>query len=249
MYDIEPEFHVVGQDGHVALTIKDVKSFRAPSPKMGVQDCVVHSCNVCMAQVGLDLPEDSMENFYRKVNFLRPLKTTYGESKMAVMPMDMKSQVSRARMSFGAGIKATPMHMIAAINSVVNDGVYVYPTILYKDKVKKVRVFNEMDSLFMRTVMTYVANNTSGKASLVNGIRVGSKTASVNKMINGKVSEDKIVTVATTVFPAERPMYTMLIILDEPKATETSFGWKTAAWNALPVSGKLLTEIIPVLVK
>jgi cell division protein FtsI (penicillin-binding protein 3) len=202
-----------------------------------------------MAQVGLDLPEDSMENFYRKVNFLRPLKTTYGESKMAVMPMDMTSQVSRARMSFGAGIMATPMHMIAAINAVVNDGVYVYPTILYKDRVRKERVFHEIDSLFMRTVMSYVTDNTSGKASLVNGIRVGAKTASVNKIIKGKVSEDKIVTAATTVFPAERPMYTMLVIFDEPQATENSFGWKTAAWNAAPVSGQLLKDIIPVLVK
>jgi cell division protein FtsI (penicillin-binding protein 3) len=248
-YDIEPEFHVVDQSGNIALTIKDVKSFRAPSPRMGVQDCVIHSCNVCMAQVGLDLPEDSMEKFYRKVNFLRPLDTSYGKAKMPVMPMDMTSQVSRARMSFGAGIMATPMHMIAAINAVVNDGVYVYPTILYKDRVRKERVFHEIDSLFMRTVMSYVTDNTSGKASLVNGIRVGAKTASVNKVIKGKVSEDKIVTAATTVFPAERPMYTMLVIFDEPQATENSFGWKTAAWNAAPVSGQLLKDIIPVLVK
>ena len=84
---------------------------------------------------------------------------------------------------------------------------------------------------------------------MVNGIRVGAKTASVNKVIKGKVSEDKIVTAATTVFPAERPMYTMLVIFDEPQATENSFGWKTAAWNAAPVSGQLLKDIIPVLVK
>lgn len=248
-YDIEPEFHVVDQGGKIALTIKDVKSFRAPSPRMTVQDCVAHSCNVCMAQVGLDLPEDSMEEFYKKANFLRSLETSYGKAKMSVLPYDMKSQVSRATMAFGAGIQTTPLHMIAAVNAVVNDGVYVYPTILYKDKVRKERLLRETDSLYMRTVMSYVTDNMSGKSSLVNGIRVGTKTASVNKFEKGKVNEDKIVTAATMVFPAEKPTYTMLVIFDEPKATETSWGWKTAAWNVVPVSGKLLTEIIPILVK
>lgn len=46
-----------------------------------------------------------------------------------------------------------------------------------------------------------------------------------------------------------QPEYIVLLALGVPSATDVSFGWKTAAWNVVPVSGKILKDIVPVLIK
>ena len=50
-------------------------------------------------------------------------------------------------------------------------------------------------------------------------------------------------------FPIEKPEYSLLVILDNPHATEYTNGWKTASVNAVPLTGQILTEIMPILEK
>ena len=37
------------------------------------------------------------------------------------------------------------------------------------------------------------------------------------------------------VFPMDEPRYVMVMMLDEPKATAETYGFRTAGWNVAPV--------------
>ena len=37
------------------------------------------------------------------------------------------------------------------------------------------------------------------------------------------------------VFPMDEPRYVIVVMLDEPKATAETFGFRTAGWNVAPV--------------
>jgi cell division protein FtsI (penicillin-binding protein 3) len=45
----------------------------------------------------------------------------------------------------------------------------------------------------------------------------------------------------------DEPRYAMVVMLDEPKGTAETFGWRTAGWNAAPTFGKVVGRIAPML--
>jgi len=47
--------------------------------------------------------------------------------------------------------------------------------------------------------------------------------------------------------PADKPKYLYLTLMDEPQASPESGGYHTAAWNAGPVTGKIIERTGPLL--
>ena len=92
-----------------------------------------------------------------------------------------------------------------------------------------------------------VAEETSGRKSRVAGIQIGGKTATAEKYTNGRVDNKRNLTAYAAIFPAAAPQYVMLVILDEPHGTSESWGLRTAAWNVVPTTGKILDSILPLL--
>ena len=43
------------------------------------------------------------------------------------------------------------------------------------------------------------------------------------------------------------PRYAMVMMLDEPKGTAETFGFRTAGWNVGPAFGKAVSRIAPML--
>jgi cell division protein FtsI (penicillin-binding protein 3) len=55
------------------------------------------------------------------------------------------------------------------------------------------------------------------------------------------------VTTFAGVFPMDDPRYVIVAMLDEPKGTEQTYGFRTAGWNVAPVIGKTVSRIAPML--
>ena len=49
------------------------------------------------------------------------------------------------------------------------------------------------------------------------------------------------------VLPANNPKYLMLVILDEPKGSKETYGFRTSGWNAVPAGGRIFERILPLL--
>ena len=79
------------------------------------------------------------------------------------------------------------------------------------------------------------------------GYRVGGKTGTAEKVVNGSYSGDARLNSYLAAFPMENPRYITLVLLDEPKPTPDSHGYATAGWNVVPTSGRLIARIAPIL--
>jgi cell division protein FtsI (penicillin-binding protein 3) len=87
---------------------------------------------------------------------------------------------------------------------------------------------------------------TATKADVI-GYRVGGKTGTAEKVINGRYSHDKSLTSFIGAFPMDDPKYLVLFMLDEPKATPETYGFTTSGWNAVPSAAKVIERIAPIL--
>ena len=150
-------------------------------------------------------------------------------------------------MGYVHGIAVTPMHLASGYAALFNGGIYRPATLLKVDRnhaaAKGHRVFTEDTSYKMRSLLRLVVTKGTGKKADAPGYRVGGKTGSAEKYHNRSL----LVTTFAGVFPMDEPRYVVVVMLDEPKATAETFGFRTAGWNVAPVVSKTIGRIAPML--
>jgi len=256
-YYVDKPLQIYDKRGRPALKhpIDDVSSFKRDvvkklgKKKLSAYDIMLHSCNVGSAQIALDLPGTAQQDFFKRINLDKALNLEFGKTEKAISYKTW-GPTERATASFGHGIAVTPMHLLLAVNSMTNGGIYIYPTLLKRNigAIKGERVLEPEISAKLRDIMYHIAEETTARKARVQGIDVGGKTGTAEKRsMDGTSDKNRNMTVFTGIFPVSAPQYIIFIALDEPNATEESWGWKTAAWNAVPTAGFILNGIMPLL--
>ena len=78
------------------------------------------------------------------------------------------------------------------------------------------------------------------------GYRVGGKTGTAEKVVNGRYASGLNLNVFASAFPLDDPRYAMVIIVDEPQRENEQSG-TTAGWNAGEVTGRIVQRVAPML--
>jgi cell division protein FtsI (penicillin-binding protein 3) len=112
-------------------------------------------------------------------------------------------------------------------------------------------VVSETTSQAMLQLMRLnVVKGTGGKANAA-GLRVGGKTGSAEKVIDGRYARSTLVSSFAAVFPTDGPAtadrYFVLVLMDEPKGNAETFGFATGGWTAAPATGRVIDRIAPFL--
>src|SRR4029434_4251602 len=109
------------------------------------------------------------------------------------------------------------------------------------------RVFSEETSYRMRALLRLVVTQGTGRKADAPGYRVGGKTGTAEKLLNGHYTSSAVVTTFAGVFPMDEPRYVIVAMLDDPKATKDTYGFHTAGWNVAPVVSRTISRIAPML--
>lgn len=250
-YFVNEPFKVLDKFGRTAARISDVGSLKKTTkkiPYMSVGEIMLYSCNAGSAQIALDLPDYTQREFFERIHMDKALELEFGKTEKPLMPQKW-GPVEKATVAFGHGISVTPMHTMLGVNAMTNGGIFIYPTLQKRSVgvVRGERVLAPEISSNLREIMFRIAEETSAKQARIAGINIGGKTATAEKRVNGKIDRRKNLTAFAGAFPIEAPQYTILVVLDEPQGIEESFNLRTAAWNAVPTTGKILNSILPLL--
>ena len=62
-----------------------------------------------------------------------------------------------------------------------------------------------------------IVENGTGKKARVSGLKVGGKTGTSEKIVEGNYNHEKVITSFIGVFPINNPKYLTLVLFDEPK--------------------------------
>lgn len=241
----------VDQGYDVSQPIKIGKStindFHPMGPWLSIPEIFVKSSNIGIARIAEDVGIERHRDFLNKIGLLDKMKTELGAIQEPRTPKDWKL-VNSMTASFGHGIAVAPLQFAAASAALVNGGYKISPTFLYQDRKSGLsrdkKVLKSETSAIIRALLRRNVKEGTGKKSDVLGYRVGGKTGTADKVINGKYSKKTLRTSFLSVFPSDDPAYVLFVMIDEPKAARgAERGGATAAVNAAPVTGRIISRI------
>ena len=200
---------------------------------------VGNSCNPVHVQLALRLGIDKFYNYLDLFGVIEKTGIDYpGETSAIVQSKDAVGQVGLATMGFGQGIAVTPIELLTAVCAIGNNGVLVQPRLVkeltdsdgnvvktFSPNVVR-KVISSETASEMCDIMEYVVSNGGAGAAKISGYKIGGKTGTANKAINGKYSSDTYSSFIGMA-PIDDPKIAILVIADNPKGIK--FGSVTAA--------------------
>jgi cell division protein FtsI (penicillin-binding protein 3) len=216
-----------------------------------VAEIMMESSNIGMAQIADQVGKDRQRAFLKKMGFLDRVEIELKERGRPLTPGARWGPFETMTIGFGQGIAVAPLQLAMGYATLFDGGVYHPPTILKAGPdhplAKGRRVFSEDTSYRMRSLLRLVVQKGTGKKADAPGYRIGGKTGTAQKLINGRYSQTINITSFAGVFPMDDPRYVIVVMLDEPKATAETYGFTTAGWNVAPVVSRTVSRIAPML--
>ena len=189
-----------------------------------------NSCNPCFVDIALSLGKETFYDYLAAFNFGRATGLDFsGESIGMLLPESTLRDCDFARIGFGQSIAVTPLQLACASAAAVNGGYYYAPrlvdAIISEDGaiVEQTqpafvgRTVSEEASRILSSMLEGVVRDGSGKKAYIEGYRVAGKTGTAQKYEDGHIAQGKYVSSFVGYFPAERPKYLALVIVDEPQ--------------------------------
>lgn len=230
-----------------------IDDFHGKHRVLSLPEVYKFSSNIGTIKVMQQLGKDEFRAFLSKIGMDKSVPFELPEMRKPKVP-DKFSEIVAATSSFGHGLSVSPLHMVRAVAAFVNDG-YMVPPTMYKRSEAEARLLYEpvispATSAEVRYLMRLNAIGAGGSGSRMNriakGYRVGGKTGTAEKVVNGRYTSNVNFNVFASAFPLDNPRYAMVIIVDEPKAENAQTG-VTAGWNAGEMTGRIIQRAAPML--
>ncbi len=230
-----------------------IDDFHGKHRVLSLPEVYKYSSNIGTIRIMQAMGKENYRSFLSTMGFDQRVPFELPEMRLPSVPKEF-SEVGAATASFGHGLSVSPLHMVTAYAAFVNGGNYIAPT-LYKRPLTEAQalyrpVLKPSTSQEIRYLMRLNAIGSGGSGSYMNklalGYRVGGKTGTAEKVVDGRYSSSKVTNFFGSAFPLENPRYAMVIMVDEPKSEGPTFG-TTAGFNAGMVTGRIVQRVAPML--
>ncbi len=228
---------------------------------MSVRKIIVDSSNLGTVLISRTLDSQKNHDYLKLFGFGAKTEVGYpGESRGALRPAAKWRGTEKITFAYGYGYTTTALQLVAAVNVVANNGVYVAPKLVLKTiDAKGVevstasspthQVISSATAKTMTSMMTDVVCYGTGTLAKLPGISVAGKTGTAYKLqANGKYSTDEGTRTYFASFvgflPANNPRMTVLVSIDEPDPfTLDRFGGTAAAPVFARIGQVLISEL------
>ncbi|WP_237155342.1 peptidoglycan D,D-transpeptidase FtsI family protein [Oryzibacter oryziterrae] len=228
-----------------------IHDFHAKGRVLTVPEIFIYSSNIGTGREALRVGSAGQQEFLKRIGLMDKVPTELPEVARPILPKRWSDLVT-VTVSFGHGISVSPLATAMSACAVMNGGTLIPPTFFPRteDQAKLLgkRVMKQSTSDQMRYLMRLNVVNPggSGKRADIPGYRVGGKTGTAEKVVNGRYSANKRFNAFLASFPIDDPQYLVLITLDEPNPEKPGLP-ATAGMNAAPTAANVIGRIAPML--
>jgi cell division protein FtsI/penicillin-binding protein 2 len=206
---------------------------------LSFEDVIVKSSNVGAIKVGLRLGPERLSAYVRQFGFGRSLSPDFrGENPGIVWDASKLNDSALASVSMGYQVGVTPLQMAAAVSVVANGGSLIEPRVVRAvvrdgERVQvphKVlgRVISANTAAELTGIMEAVVDRGTAQRAQVPGFTVAGKTGTASKVVDGRYSRSDYNVSFAGFVPSRKPMFTITVVIDTPRAT-AAYGGVVAA--------------------
>ena len=230
---------------------------------LSTEQILIQSSNIGAVRIAQKIGVKKYRDF---LNSLELLSTINFDLEEIGTPLSFNwGKCKLATSAYGHGITTTPLQLARAYAILGNGGYKIQPTLLQKETIsleKREQIISEKTSNAINLMLRKVVSQIEGTANFANveGYEIAGKTGTAIKYN----SKEKLNTFVS-LFPANKPKYVLLVMLDEPKPAPNFVyemppsdkypnGYKykgekrnTSGWNTVVVAGKIIEKIGPIL--
>ena len=206
------------------------------------------SSNIGTAQMALDLGTERQQAFLSNIGLLQPSNIELPEVGAPLYPETWR-KISTMTISYGHGIAVSPLQLASGISAMVNGGRLNAATVVENPDAWRTgkQVISQSTSRKIRQLLRLaVTKGTGGRADAI-GYRVGGKTGTAEKAVAGGYDTRALISSFVGVYPMDDPRYVVFALLDEPRGTKETFGFRAGGWVAAPVVKNVVLRTAPLL--
>lgn len=217
-------------------------------------EVVENSCNPGFIELGQRVGREKLSKYIRDFGFGQKTGSSIaGESTGILFSKESFGPVEHATTSFGQGISVTPIQQVQAVSAAVNGGTLFQPYVvkrIYNEQTNEVikeneptkvrQVISEETSKQVRESLESVVANGSGRNAFRDTMRIGGKTGTAQKAVNGRYVEGQYIVSFIGFAPANDPEIVVYVAIDNPKHV-VQFGGVIAA----PIVGEIIEDSAP----
>ena len=215
-----------------------------------------NSCNPGFVKMGQLLGKERLFHYLDLFGFGEKTGIDLnGEGEGIIFPLDKVGNIELATTAFGQGISVTPIQQVRAISAVINGGILLKPYVLknilepetgnvmeHNSKKEIRRVISEDTSKIMRYALETVVALGGGKSAYIDGYRIGGKTGTAQKAVNGSYLANNYIMSFVGIVPSNNPEAVLYIAIDNPKDTAL-----LSSYTTTPIARRILLDIIDAL--
>ena len=228
---------------------------------MTVRKIIVDSSNLGTVQIAQTMPPEKLHEYFERYGFGAKTDLNYpGESKGLLKSFNDLRGTEKFTTAYGYGYSSSALQLIAGVNVVANNGVYVAPrlvnSVIDLDGINQPSTPSATHTVIkpevaatMRSMMSDVVCFGTAALAKVPGMTVGGKTGTgYKRQDNGTYIKDDGSRAYFASFvgflPAEKPRFTVLVSIDEPDpASRDRFGGTAAAPVFANIAQVLINEL------
>jgi len=212
--------HTMFDTGNGSMVIADrVIHDTHPHYLIDVQTIIQKSSNIGTSKIALGMPAEDMWEMFTKVGFGQQPKWGFpGAVAGRVRPYKSWRPIEQANMSFGQGISVSLIQLARAYMIYARDG-DIIPLSFQKlhEAPHGTQVVSAKTAAEMREMLEMVTQpGGSAVKAQVPGYRVGGKTGTAQKVVNGRYSQSKYIGNFVGMAPMSDPRFIIAVMIDEP---------------------------------
>ena len=225
-----------------------------PEDTLSLSGVIERSSNIGTGKIGLKLGVKNYYLYAKAFGFGSKSGLGFtGESAGILRPLEKFTQVDLAVGSYGHGVAVTPLQIVNAYSAMANGGrLYEARLVDSVTEFDGEEVFRNDPAVIrqaitpatserVKAILRNVVEKGTGKPAAIPGYAIAGKTGTSEKIDprTGKYQQGKSVASFAGFFPVDKPRYTILVVLDNPKGL--TYGGETAAPAFKEIASRIIT--------
>ncbi|MDR2067992.1 MAG: penicillin-binding protein 2 [Holosporaceae bacterium] len=223
-----------------------IHDFRGKGMFLSVEEIMKYSSNIGSAKIVMKIGPAAQKKFFKRIGLLDVLSCELPETQRPLYPSRW-AELNSITIAFGHGIAFSPLHLIAVASGILNNGVLNTPTLLKRQRIPGRKILSAKTSNQMKVLMRINVIEGTNKLAEVAGYLVGGKSGTAEKQKGGRYLKNANYNGFMGAFPMTDPKYSVYVLLDDPKPTNKTHGYRASGWNATPTAGNIIRRIGPIL--